>query len=153
MLGAYKARAVPINVNYRYVADETRYILENSDSVAVVFERAFAPVIDAIRDDLPLLRHFVMIEDGTDHPTDAVPYEDALAVASPERDFARAPPTTSTSSTPAGRPASPRASCGGPRTSSSPRSAAEASGSRRSGRAEELAERVAADDDPRRSRW
>ncbi len=31
MLGAYKARAVPVNVNYRYVADETRYILDNSD--------------------------------------------------------------------------------------------------------------------------
>ena len=109
MLGAYKARAVPINVNYRYVADETRYILENSDSVAVVFERAFAPIIDAIRDDFPLLRHLVVIEDGTDHPTDAVPYEDALAARHPSATSRPAPPTTSTSSTPAERPACPRA--------------------------------------------
>ena len=87
MLGTYKARAVPINVNYRYVADEARYILDNSDAVAVVFERAFAPVVNAIRGDLPKLRHAVVLEDGTDAATDAVPYEDALATASPARDF------------------------------------------------------------------
>ncbi|HUF85341.1 MAG TPA: acyl-CoA synthetase [Acidimicrobiia bacterium] len=87
MLGTYKARAVPINVNYRYVADEARHILENSDAVAVVHERAFSPVIESIRGDLPLLRHFLVIEDGSDAPTDSLPYEDALAAASPERDF------------------------------------------------------------------
>jgi 3-oxocholest-4-en-26-oate---CoA ligase len=87
MLGAYTARAVPVNVNYRYVADETRYILDNSDAIAVVFERAFAPLLDAIRGDLPKLRHWIVLEDGTDAPTDAVPYEDALAGASPARDF------------------------------------------------------------------
>ena len=47
MLGAYKARAVPVNVNYRYVADETRYILDNSDAVVVVHERTFSPLIEA----------------------------------------------------------------------------------------------------------
>ena len=87
MLGTYKARAVPINVNYRYVADETRHILDDSDAVTVVFERAFAPVVNAIRADLPMLRHAVVLEDGTEAATDAVPYEDALAAASPARDF------------------------------------------------------------------
>ncbi len=42
-LGIYKARAAVINVNYRYVADELAYLLENSDAVAIAFERAFAP--------------------------------------------------------------------------------------------------------------
>ncbi|HEX6311764.1 MAG TPA: acyl-CoA synthetase [Acidimicrobiia bacterium] len=89
MLGAYKARAVPVNVNYRYVADEARHILENSDSVAVVAERAFAPVISEIRDDLPRLRHVIVLEDGSSEPADAdaVGYEDALAAAAPTRDF------------------------------------------------------------------
>src|SRR5439155_7295625 len=41
MLAAYKIRAVPINVNYRYVADELAYVLENSDSVAVLYEPEF----------------------------------------------------------------------------------------------------------------
>ena len=33
MLAAWKLRAVPINVNHRYVADELRYLLDNSDAV------------------------------------------------------------------------------------------------------------------------
>ena len=90
MLGTYKARAVPVNVNYRYVADEARHILDNSDSVGVVFERTFAPVMSQIRGDLPQLRHLVVLEDGSTEPTDpdVVGYEDALATASPECDFA-----------------------------------------------------------------
>jgi fatty-acyl-CoA synthase len=92
MLGAYKARAVPINVNYRYVADEAHYIIDNSDAVVVVHERAFAPLLTTIRGDLPKVRHYVVLEDGSDAESgalaDAVPYEDALAEASPARDFA-----------------------------------------------------------------
>lgn len=87
MLGTYKARAVPVNVNYRYVADEARYILDNSDSVVVVHERAFAPLLATIWDELPRLRHAVVLDDGSDAVTEAVPYEDALAAASSARDF------------------------------------------------------------------
>jgi 3-oxocholest-4-en-26-oate---CoA ligase len=89
MLGAYKARAVPVNVNYRYVADEARYILDNSDPVVVVHERAVAPLLATIRDGLPRARHFVVLEDGSDEPSDAFPYEEALAAASPAREFGR----------------------------------------------------------------
>jgi 3-oxocholest-4-en-26-oate---CoA ligase len=87
MLGVYKARAVPVNVNYRYVADEARYILDNSDSAVVVHERAFAPLLATIRDELPNVRHYIVLDDGSDAETDAVPYEDALAASSPRRDF------------------------------------------------------------------
>ncbi len=87
-LGVYKARAVPVNVNYRYVADEVRYILDNADAVAVVFERSMAPMFTAIRGELPRVRHFVVLEDGSDEPfSGGIAYEDALAAASPERDF------------------------------------------------------------------
>ena len=87
MLGTYKARAAPVNVNYRYVAAEARYILDNSDAVVVVHERAFAPLLAAIRADLPNVRHYVVLEDESDAATDATPYEDVLATASPGRDF------------------------------------------------------------------
>jgi 3-oxocholest-4-en-26-oate---CoA ligase len=43
MLAAFKLRAVPINVNYRYVEEELRYLLDDSDARAVVFHREFAP--------------------------------------------------------------------------------------------------------------
>jgi 3-oxocholest-4-en-26-oate---CoA ligase len=99
-LGIYKARASVINVNFRYVADELRYMLENSDSVAIVFERSFAPMVAEVRGDTPKLRHFVVIDDGDTPAPDggdatakaiaelgAVDYEDAVAAASPDRDF------------------------------------------------------------------
>ena len=90
MLAAYKLRAVPINVNYRYVEDELRYLLDNSDAVAVVFDREFAPKLSALRSDLPALHTYVAVEDrsgGDLGPLDALDYEQALAEASGERDF------------------------------------------------------------------
>ena len=92
MLAAYKLRAVPINVNYRYVEDELVYLFDNADAVAVVYQAEFSPRIAAVKDKLPLLRHLIVIDDGTGTPNTAgaTPYEDALAGASPERDFGRA---------------------------------------------------------------
>jgi acyl-CoA synthetase (AMP-forming)/AMP-acid ligase II len=89
MLAAYKLRAVPINVNYRYVEEELVYLFDNADAVAVVYQAAFSPRIAAVRDQLPLLAHLVVIDDGSGTPNaaGAVPYEEALAGASPERDF------------------------------------------------------------------
>src|SRR3954471_1718960 len=80
MLAAFKLRAVPINVNYRYGEDELRYPLDDSDACAVVFPREFAPALAAIRVDLPLLRTFVEVDDesGSARFDDAVDYEAAL---------------------------------------------------------------------------
>jgi acyl-CoA synthetase (AMP-forming)/AMP-acid ligase II len=88
-LAAYKVRAVPVNVNYRYVEDELTYLFDNADLKALVYDRGLAPRIDAVRDALPLLRHLVHIEDGTDATPSAgsIAFDDALAGQSPERDF------------------------------------------------------------------
>ncbi|HEY7487741.1 MAG TPA: AMP-binding protein [Streptosporangiaceae bacterium] len=55
MLGAYKVRAVPIPVNFRYVADELRHVLYDSDSVALieVALKAHPDVYDAVVVGLP----------------------------------------------------------------------------------------------------
>ena len=37
LVACFKARLVPVNVNYRYQDDELHYILDNSDAVAVVY--------------------------------------------------------------------------------------------------------------------
>src|SRR3546814_18662850 len=63
-LAAYKIRAVPVNVNYRYVADELRYLFDNADLKAVVHDRGLAPRVLAVRASLPLLRHLVPIDAG-----------------------------------------------------------------------------------------
>lgn len=90
MIGVHKARAVPININYRYVEAELRYLFDNSGMVALVVERAFADTVAALAPDFPALRHVVLLEDGTD-PAHTVPgavgYEEALAAASADRDF------------------------------------------------------------------
>src|ERR1700712_3814003 len=45
MLGAFKARVAPLNVNYRYVAEELRYLFNDSGATAVVVHSQFAPVL------------------------------------------------------------------------------------------------------------
>ena len=45
MIGCFKARMVPININYRYVASELRYILDNADVGVLVVEEAFVPLV------------------------------------------------------------------------------------------------------------
>ena len=65
MLGAYKLRAVPINVNYRYVEDELRYLFDNADLKALVHHRRFTPRIAAVKNEMPLLRHLIAIDDDS----------------------------------------------------------------------------------------
>jgi acyl-CoA synthetase (AMP-forming)/AMP-acid ligase II len=92
-LGAYKVRAVPVNVNYRYVEEELRYLFDNADFRAVVYDQEFAPRIHAVRSSLPLLEHLVHIDDGTTADPGvltalgSVPFEEAVASGSAERDF------------------------------------------------------------------
>ena len=56
MVAAYKVRAVPINVNYRYVAEELAYLFDNADLRALVLEASFAPMVASIRDRAPTPR-------------------------------------------------------------------------------------------------
>jgi acyl-CoA synthetase (AMP-forming)/AMP-acid ligase II len=90
MLGCFKIRAVPININYRYVEDELSFLFSNADLVALVHQREFAPRVAAVSAGVPTLRAFIAVEDGSNAPlvTEAVEYETALKAASPERKFA-----------------------------------------------------------------
>ncbi len=96
-LAAFKIRAVPVNINFRYVEDELRYLFDDADLVALIYHREFAPRVATVAPRVPSLRHFVVVEDGTKHVDDgvaaplaappSVEYESALADASPVRDF------------------------------------------------------------------
>jgi 3-oxocholest-4-en-26-oate---CoA ligase len=90
----FKLRAVWININYRYVEDELRYLFANADLKALVHERQFSPGVTALLPELPTIEHVVVVEDGTAEadPPGAVRYEDALASGSPDRDFGRRSP-------------------------------------------------------------
>jgi acyl-CoA synthetase (AMP-forming)/AMP-acid ligase II len=86
----FKLRAVWININYRYVKDELRYLLTNADLKVLVHQREFSPLVAALLPELPELRHVIVIDDTSEAPNpsaDALDYEDTLAGAAPERDF------------------------------------------------------------------
>src|SRR5690606_7287771 len=82
MLAAFKLRAVPINVNYRYVADELRYLCIDADLRVVVHDPAFAERVEAVAADLPRLTTRLVV--GDEPVPGSVAYEAALAAASPE---------------------------------------------------------------------
>src|SRR3954463_14239644 len=65
MLGAYKARAAPFNVNYRYVAEELEYLLADSGAKGIVYHSAFAPTLQAVRADLPDLTTLLQVRDDS----------------------------------------------------------------------------------------
>ncbi|MCD9625031.1 acyl-CoA synthetase [Rhabdothermincola salaria] len=89
LLGVIKARAVPVNINFRYVADELRYLFDNADLVALFYDAQFGPLVADVRDELPLLKTLVRMDDGsgTTDELGATDLADALAANSPERDF------------------------------------------------------------------
>jgi len=87
----FKLRAVWININFRYVEDELRYLFSNADLVTLVHQRQFSPRVATLLPELPALRHVIVIDDDSGEPDprhDAVDFEEALASGSPERDFA-----------------------------------------------------------------
>ena len=130
MLGAFRARVAPFNVNYRYVKSELQYLLADSGATALVYHAAFAPRVAEVLPDLPQLRVLIQIADdsGNDLLYGAVDYEIDRRV---ER--AQPPPvgagiqTTSTSCTPAARRVCPKACCGASTTFSWPPSEVETS--------------------------
>jgi acyl-CoA synthetase (AMP-forming)/AMP-acid ligase II len=83
MLGAWKARVAPLNVNYRYVEEELTYLFQNSRAKAVIYQAEFAPHIAKIRHALPALSVLIQVADDSGNALlpGAIDYEDALAAA------------------------------------------------------------------------
>jgi fatty-acyl-CoA synthase len=88
MLGSYAARVAPFNVNYRYVGEELRYLLDDARPRAMILHSSLAPTLAEV---LPTLKEppdvllQVTDESGHDLLPGAVWYEEALARSSPEK--------------------------------------------------------------------
>ncbi|AHC27447.1 MULTISPECIES: acyl-CoA synthetase [Mycobacteriaceae] len=90
MLGIIKAGAILVNVNFRYVEGELKYLFDNSDMVALIHERRYADRVANVLPETPSVKTVLVVEDGTDDDFaryGGVPFEDALAKGSPKRDF------------------------------------------------------------------
>lgn len=83
MLGAWKAGAAAINVNYRYTAEELAFVLADAGAVAVAYHARFAPVLAAALPHVPSVRLLVVVDDGSGTaPIDgSIDYEAFLAAA------------------------------------------------------------------------
>ncbi|HYC54600.1 MAG TPA: acyl-CoA synthetase [Candidatus Binatia bacterium] len=75
VVAAFKARLVPVNVNYRYRDDELLYLLDNSDAAVVVFESEFADSMARLAPRLPGLECLHQLDGVSVH--DALDYEAA----------------------------------------------------------------------------
>jgi fatty-acyl-CoA synthase len=86
MLGCYKARAVPVNVNYRYRADELTHVFADSEARAVVYQGSFASALAEVRPRLARLELLLQVDDGSGAALlpGAVDYESWLASQTPE---------------------------------------------------------------------
>lgn len=78
MVGAFRARAVPVNINHHYNRREVASLLDQIDVDAVVYHRRLAPLL---AQDTPAGRLLVHMDDGSDVPPlpGSVPFEDAVA--------------------------------------------------------------------------
>ena len=75
-IAAIKLGAVPFNVNYRYRAEELRYLFNNARAATVIHDAEFAPVMDEVRGDVPSLRVSVAVGGAA---AGSVAYSDLLA--------------------------------------------------------------------------
>jgi acyl-CoA synthetase (AMP-forming)/AMP-acid ligase II len=85
VLAAFKLRAVPVNVNYRYVEGELSFLLKNADVVALVHSHDLGPRVAAVREGVPTLRLVASV--GGAPIAGGVDYEELVAAGSPRRDF------------------------------------------------------------------
>ncbi|CAN3128138.1 acyl-CoA synthetase [Mycobacterium sp. smrl_JER01] len=81
MLGAWRARVAPFNVNYRYVKSELEYLLSDSGATALLYHASFAPRLNEILAGLPKLKVLIQIADdsGNELLPGAVDYESIVA--------------------------------------------------------------------------
>jgi acyl-CoA synthetase (AMP-forming)/AMP-acid ligase II len=86
MLGSYRARLGAFNVNYRYVGEELRYLLNDAQPKAIIFHSSLAPIMSEV---LPTLKEtpavLLQVTDDSGHSLlpGAVDYEEALASGDP----------------------------------------------------------------------
>lgn len=88
MLACFKIGAVPVNINYRYVAAELVYLFNDADLVCVVHHQEFAPTIADVHDEVGGVHTFICVADESGAPDSglgSIDYETALAGAGTSR--------------------------------------------------------------------
>jgi fatty-acyl-CoA synthase len=77
--GVVQMGAVLLPLNIRLTPQEIAFILNDSESVALFYDRDFLPIVEAVRGQAPTIKHFVSLEADA-----ALHYEQLLASAAPD---------------------------------------------------------------------
>src|SRR4029078_6170390 len=80
LLGCWKIAACPININWRYVADELRYLLDDAAVAALIVESEYVPLVCEGADALPRMRARLVLDDVSEAGSIAS-YAEALATS------------------------------------------------------------------------
>ena len=78
-----KMRAVPVNVNYRYLDDELLYLLENADAEALIYHSSLGDRVERVRDRAPKVRLWIAVDDGGVPAEGSVAYDALVAAHEP----------------------------------------------------------------------
>ncbi len=80
---AFKLRATPVNVNYRYKAPEIAYICDNAGAEVIVFHGSLAPQVAAAMAAMSSVRVLLQVDDGSPLIDGAEWYHEVVAAAAP----------------------------------------------------------------------
>jgi fatty-acyl-CoA synthase len=81
--GAFKGRHIPININYRYLDDELHYLLDNSDSEALVYHTSLSDRVARVMDRCPKVKLWIEVDDGGESLEGVASYEDVISSHDP----------------------------------------------------------------------
>lgn len=79
--GIIRTGAWAVPLNFRFTAEEIRYCAEVAEPRAMIFGEEFTERIDAIRDRLPTIKHYIFV--GEDKPSYCEAWRGVLAEALP----------------------------------------------------------------------
>jgi 3-oxocholest-4-en-26-oate---CoA ligase len=90
--GAFKQRAIPININFRYLANEISYVVDNADVEVVFFSGSLADRVREARPRCPRVKAWVQVDDRHDRSpllVGALGWPEVLAAHPPAERIAR----------------------------------------------------------------
>jgi fatty-acyl-CoA synthase len=82
--GTSQIGAILVPLNYRLVAADHAYILQHAGVKAVLVDWEYTGVVDAIRDQLPDVEHWIVARDDDQASTDWLDWNELVAEVSPD---------------------------------------------------------------------
>lgn len=90
--GTLKNRYVPVSINYRYLDDELRYLLDNSAAEALVYHASLGDRVVPVARDMPGMKVIIRVDDvrdGTPPPDGVLDYDEIVRDGTPSEPIER----------------------------------------------------------------